>query len=227
MHASLAQLKNHYMPVTRPGATAPAFYELLLRSHDTEALFRPDVFVAGLCDDTLKALYRIQLDAAARDLPEEGVLAVNLEDRHRECLLPVLLERRGLLSLDPGRVIIELTTIPTRHTIRTLKYFGFRVALDDLGREAFPLDLLCEEGLELIKLDKSMVVNLHRSAHASLLRGLLALFASLGKETVVEGIETSEQLKLASEFGASYLQGYLIGRPAPHIQPVRSVQQPA
>lgn len=224
MSALHDQLRNHYMPVNRPGAASPSFYELLLRSTDTDALFRPDVFVSGLCNDDLRSLYRMQLRAAAHDLPEMSVLAVNLEDRHRECLLPVLLERNGPWALDPSRMIIELTTLPSRHTIRTLKYFGFTVALDDLGREAFPMDLLCEDALEMLKLDKSMVRNLHRPPHCSLLSGLLKLFASLGKETVVEGIETSAQLKLASEFGASYLQGYLIGRPTPRLL---QAQQPA
>lgn len=224
MSAQLAQLRNHYMPVSRPGAVNPSFYELLLRSNNTETMFRPDVFVSRLCHDDLRSLYRMQLRAAAHDLPDLSVLAVNLEDRHRECLLPVLLERSAPWALDPSRIIIELTTLPSRHTIRTLKYFGFTVALDDLGREAFPMDLLCEDALDILKLDKTMVHNLHRSPQCSLLRGLLTLFTSLGKETVVEGIETTDQLKLASEFGASYLQGYLIGRPAPQL---RQVRQPA
>jgi len=53
--------RNAYMPVIRPTVQAPAFYEILLRSRNTAALFRPDLYVTGLCNDDLRTLYRMQL----------------------------------------------------------------------------------------------------------------------------------------------------------------------
>jgi len=139
---------------------------------------------------------------------------VNMEDRHRECLLPILLDTAGP-HVPPDRMIVELTTIPSRQTLRTLKHFGFRVALDDLGREAFPLDLICEDALDMVKFDKGMMTSIHRPAHRALLGGLTHMLMGLGKDTVAEGIETQEQRQVASDLGVTYLQGYLMRAPAP------------
>lgn len=43
---------------------------------------------------------------------------------------------------------------------------------------------------------------------------VLEMAQSLGVETIVEGVETHEELEWARDRSASYAQGYLIARPA-------------
>jgi EAL domain-containing protein (putative c-di-GMP-specific phosphodiesterase class I) len=37
----------------------------------------------------------------------------------------------------------------------------------------------------------------------------------MGLEVIAEGVETEQQLKLVTQFGADLAQGYFIGRPMP------------
>jgi EAL domain-containing protein (putative c-di-GMP-specific phosphodiesterase class I) len=46
-------------------------------------------------------------------------------------------------------------------------------------------------------------------------RAVASLGASLGMETVAEGVETREQLEHIREEGCDKVQGYLTGRPTP------------
>ena len=51
-----------------------------------------------------------------------------------------------------------------------------------------------------------------------IVRTVLSLGLSLGKQVVAEGIETPAQLQRLRQMGATIGQGYLLGRPMPPLQ---------
>src|SRR5690606_36852233 len=80
---------------------------------------------------------------------------------------------------------------------------------------AFPFDK--------IKLDRSFMSEVETSPQAkAIIRAVLALGKSLDIPVLAEGIETDGQLALLGTEGCDEAQGYLLGRPAPIGDIIRS-----
>ncbi len=69
--------------------------------------------------------------------------------------------------------------------------------------------------IQQVKVDRSFIVEMEQDGEKSLviLQGVLNIANNLGMSTVMEGVETLEQLELLREMGAHKIQGYLVSRP--------------
>ncbi|WP_233839068.1 EAL domain-containing protein [Paraburkholderia sp. ZP32-5] len=97
--------------------------------------------------------------------------------------------------------------------VRALKNVGCRVALDDVGSGYSSFRSLLALGVDVVKIDGSLVrhARLDATAHARLTQ--LVSFAKACVQTVVvEGIETETDARIAQVSGATWLQGYLFSR---------------
>ncbi|HYW30817.1 MAG TPA: EAL domain-containing protein [Gemmatimonas sp.] len=107
----------------------------------------------------------------------------------------------------------------TNHLRRILDYYrgaGFRIALDDVGSGYSSLNLIHLLRPDILKLDMELVRGVDQDPYkARIAANLLDVAGALGIETLAEGIETEGELAWARENGATYVQGYLLGRPAP------------
>ncbi len=97
-----------------------------------------------------------------------------------------------------------------------LRAQGVRLAMDDFGTGYSSLSCLQEFPLDVLKVDRSFVVNAVKGRDfAALLHAVVTLADNLGLKVVAEGIETEEQLVLLQALGCAYGQGYLLARPMP------------
>ena len=88
--------------------------------------------------------------------------------------------------------------------------------MDDFGTGYSSLSYLRRFPIDKIKIDRSFMKDADTSADAlAIIRAVAGLGVSLGMTTLVEGIETEQQLALARAEGVSQGQGYLFGRPQP------------
>lgn len=93
---------------------------------------------------------------------------------------------------------------------------GFQVALDDFGAGQTSLAYLGSLPVDTVKIDQSFVNDVVTNAEASgLLLQILGMCKSLGKRTVVEGVETPGQYLLLRSFGCDFIQGYYFAKPMP------------
>ncbi|MEH2117389.1 EAL domain-containing protein [Nostoc sp.] len=117
------------------------------------------------------------------------------------------------------------------HLKTVLKYYrdaGFLIALDDLGSGYSSLNLLHQLRPDFIKLDMELIQDVHQNPYkASITEKLLEITQKLNIHSVVEGIECIEELNWLRERGATFAQGYLIGKPSevpvtttPHFDPI-------
>jgi diguanylate cyclase (GGDEF)-like protein len=97
-----------------------------------------------------------------------------------------------------------------------LRSHGVRLAMDDFGTGYSSLSCLLEFPLDVLKVDRSFVVNAGRGRDfAALLHAVVTLADNLGLKVVAEGIETEEQLVLLQALGCAYGQGFLLAKPMP------------
>ena len=91
---------------------------------------------------------------------------------------------------------------------------GFQMALDDFGAGYSGLHLLAELDVDLIKLDMSLVRDLHqRSRSAEIIRSTVKLCHALDVAVLAEGVECGAEAEALQEMGVSLMQGYFFAKP--------------
>jgi diguanylate cyclase (GGDEF)-like protein len=126
-------------------------------------------------------------------------------------------------GMTPGQLQLEVTESQIMQhrnialgMLGELRAHGVRLAMDDFGTGYSSLSCLQEFPLDVLKVDRSFVVNAGNGRDfAALLHAVVTLADNLGLKVVAEGIETEEQLVLLQALGCAFGQGYLLAKPMP------------
>lgn len=102
--------------------------------------------------------------------------------------------------------------------LKQLKAAGFRIILDDYGTGVTSADELTRYPLDIVKIDRSMLLNACTVKGNAEFCQLVAMATKLGMDVVCEGIETEEQNRFAREAGCHFGQGYLFFEPVSQDQ---------
>lgn len=118
--------------------------------------------------------------------------------------------------------VVESERIANRdHLLKILAYYraeGFRIALDDLGSGYSSLNLLAALRPDFVKLDMELVREVADDPlRRALVESLVRTANEHGIQVIAEGVETVETACVLASMGVQFLQGYLLGRPAPHL----------
>ncbi|MBX5468240.1 MAG: EAL domain-containing protein [Firmicutes bacterium] len=209
--SALPDLTIAFQPICQLATRAPIGYEALLRGPGG----RPIPVLAWI-------------DQAAREgwLPRLLHRAWALAAQHAgDVLRPseVLFVNWDQRAAPPPRLpwpktVVELSErLPlTPDAVAALHALGARVAMDDFGHGVTTMRVLTPPGVDVIKLDMTIVRGVDRDpARRALLRGLVDLCLTLapGVWIIAEGIETEGELQALVDCGISLGQGFLLGVP--------------
>lgn len=223
-------LRMHLQPIVHAhDVTSVYAYECLLRGVSaTGDLVNPK----AMFDIAASAKLTYQLDRAARMAAIRTIIEQTITDYvfinfnptsvydPRTCLRTTFAAIEKA-HINPQQIVFEvieseyINDVPHLLNITThYRREGFRIALDDLGAGYGSLGLLAELKPDIVKLDRRLISNIDQDKfQQSILQSLLDMAQHLGIETVAEGIERPEERDWLIEHGATYLQGYLFGRP--------------
>jgi diguanylate cyclase (GGDEF)-like protein len=224
------QFELHYQTLVDAHGGHVVGVEALVRwRHPTRGLVPPLSFIS-IAEETglILPLGRWVLERACRDAlqwPDHVTVAVNVssvqmrQKSFGEAVLAVLAET----GLPASRLEIEITESAlleehevTQENFSTIHGAGIRIAMDDFGTGYSSLSYLRRFPIDKIKIDRSFMSEAETSADArAIIRAVASLGISLGVTTVVEGVETMQQLELARAEGVVQVQGYLLSRPEP------------
>lgn len=135
----------------------------------------------------------------------------------------ILLETKA----SPDSLVFEITesvvvedSEKALQTVTKLNDLGISTALDDFGTGYSSLAILSLLPFQYLKVDRSFLDDLDSadSQAASVLRGIVSIASGLGQVTIMEGVETKEQLDVLKEIGADRIQGYYFSKPVPPNQ---------
>ncbi|MBI5106163.1 MAG: EAL domain-containing protein [Solirubrobacterales bacterium] len=228
------QLEVDYQPIVDLGAGRVAGVEALVRwNHPTRGRLGPVQFI-GLAEETGTivglGLHVLRVACAeVHAINEERVgpaplhVSVNvstkqLQDPAFPAAVAAVLAETGLPA---EQLVLELTEtllVDDREEImgqlERLKALGLRLAVDDFGTGYSVLSYLQQFPVDLLKIDKSFIDDLHRRPEkAKLVAGIVNLGASLNLQVVAEGIEEVAQAAELRAMRSPYGQGYLYSRP--------------
>jgi diguanylate cyclase (GGDEF)-like protein len=98
---------------------------------------------------------------------------------------------------------------------------GFQIAVDDAGAGYAGLTLIAELRPDYIKIDKSLIVDIHKDPEKRALVETTATFADkIGSRIIGEGIESKEQAICLKDIGVHCGQGFFLAQPACPKPPV-------
>ena len=157
------------------------------------------------------------------ELHRNTFISINLSSRHLTQANQVnkLTAMISKNTDEPERLILEFNESAfTKHTdialksLRKLKKFGVKLALDDYGAGMSSFNFLHNYPFEFIKLDKSFVKSLsYNESNFSLVKALHGLGEQFGYRLVAEGIESEAMLNKLLEVGCEFGQGYHLSMP--------------
>ncbi|WP_233490912.1 GGDEF domain-containing protein [Pseudodesulfovibrio indicus] len=131
------------------------------------------------------------------------------------------LELMEKYNLTPDNIVFEITE---QHSVqdfdlfyRTLAHYrsqGFQIAVDDAGAGYAGLTLIAELQPDYIKLDKSLIDDIHKDPVKRALVETTATFADkIGSRIIGEGIESRDQAVCLKDIGVHCGQGYFLAHP--------------
>ena len=126
-------------------------------------------------------------------------------------------------GLKPGTVIFEITETAALGNLAAARAFaatlandGCAVALDDFGTGFGSFTYLKHIPARYLKIDIDFIRELTTSAtDKEVVKAIVGIASSLGKQTIAEGVENPETLVLLREYGVDYAQGFHIAKPQP------------
>lgn len=111
-------------------------------------------------------------------------------------------------------------------TMKELVDYGLLFALDDYGTGYSNISYLIQFPFEKIKFDKNMVWSYFKQENArKIMQNEFHLLKSLGKEIVVEGIETKEQYEEMEKQGIRFFQGYYFSPALPETKCIEYLKE--
>ena len=99
--------------------------------------------------------------------------------------------------------------------ILKVKQLGFVIALDDIGSGYTSLMNLCEYPIEIVKIDRQILLLTNTESGKKLFLGIIALMHYLQLKLVCEGVETEEQNALVTASDCDYVQGWYYSKAIP------------
>jgi PAS domain S-box-containing protein len=126
-------------------------------------------------------------------------------------------------EVNPAQLTFEITEtalignlLEARRFADRIRDLGCELALDDFGSGYASFRYLRIFPIDLVKIDGEYVVDLVANPQDQVLvRALVQVCQAYGIHTVAEYVQDEATLRLLRELGVDYVQGYLIGRPAP------------
>ncbi len=233
----------HYQPKFDIATGRIVGLEALLRWQDSQTgLVPPSLFVPLL--ERSGAIVEVGewvFQQAVREV--QGWMAQKIAVRVAVNVSPLQLRRRDFvqgvlasvapLAGQPAGVDIEITESMLMQDIELsidklwrLREAGIGVAIDDFGAGYSSLRLLSRLPVDTLKIDQSFIKGIVDTPNVmTLVSTIISLGRAFDMQTVAEGVETAEQLRMLRSIHCDQAQGFHLGRPAPAADTVAMIRR--
>jgi diguanylate cyclase (GGDEF)-like protein/PAS domain S-box-containing protein len=151
---------------------------------------------------------RVAVNLSARqflqhDLP--GMVAKALEE---SALEPECLE----IEITEGTIIEDFAR--AHATLSELRALGVSIAIDDFGTGYSALSYLQKFPVDVLKIDRSFICDLHRgNSSIAITQAIVTMAHELKLQVLAEGVDSGEQLEILATMDCDLLQGFYLSRP--------------
>jgi EAL domain-containing protein (putative c-di-GMP-specific phosphodiesterase class I) len=225
------QLRVYYQPIFRAGTREVSSLEALVRwQHPQLGLLPPSDFIpyaeeVGLINSITTAILTNAQDHLVKWRKKFNPalqICVNFSPRHFhlssiEDLFDDFVDSLdGLVIEVTESLLMDAKDVRVIDNLRWLKNHGALIALDDFGTGYSSLSYIHRYPVDLIKIDRSFVIDAPEDARdEALVKATIAMAHGVSAVVVAEGVDNINQEKLMVKLGADRIQGYLLAKPMP------------
>lgn len=207
--------------------------EALVRwDHPEDGLIGPNTFVPVL----EKSGDIIDLDLyvwekvlkTLREWKQRGLhlvpISINVSRLHtyQTDFIAILNQLTRAYQISPELIPLEVTesvfTEDSMHifeSIRQLQQDGFRFSMDDFGSGYSSLNMLKEEPVDEVKIDRSFLKDIESRKCQVVVKNVIAMIRELGIDLIAEGVENANQAEFLINYGCTRAQGFYYYKPMP------------
>jgi EAL domain-containing protein (putative c-di-GMP-specific phosphodiesterase class I)/CheY-like chemotaxis protein len=228
------KLVMFYQPIVLGATGEIKTFEALIRWPTDDGMISPGEFIplaeeTGLIldlDDYVMTSVCEQIGLWRKQHPTiKFSVGINISARHwaDEKLSEKVIKLLALNDLPGHYLKLEMTEsalVGDIKSVRTnfnlLQSHGVQIALDDFGTGYASLSYLLDFPFNVLKIDRVFIVDIETDEQKQkLLPAILQISKSLNMESIIEGVETKEQVDIVNQCDGDLIQGFYFYKPSP------------
>lgn len=187
-------------------------------------LFEQNGFIVRIDEYMFERVCQAQRERLDAGLPVVPVsVNVSRVHLHRSSFVPTYMRIKNAYRIPDELAELELTESMVLEDldaavaiIDELRQAGFRCSIDDFGSGQSSLNALKELPADELKLDRAFLFERdHSEKEEVIVRTVIDMAGKLDMKTVMEGVETQEQLAFIKTTSCDMIQGFVFSRPVP------------
>jgi diguanylate cyclase (GGDEF)-like protein len=213
-----------YQPIINLNYETIHHYEALLRIQDDDKIIFPDKILPDLENSYFYSRISMKvIEYNIKKLRKNSTLIVSInlsaDDLLNDSILSLLFAHSDLSK----RILIEILENKSinysrvKESINKLKILGYKICIDDFGAGFSNIDHLLNLPIDYLKLDGSMIKNIHNDKKAhSIIEAITFFCQTNGIEVIAEFVENEEIVEILKGFGIEYGQGWYFDKAKPY-----------
>lgn len=171
------------------------------------------------------------------DLKSKGIEFIEVNLSVVQCMQEKIYEEiQGVLKkyqISPAMINLEITESAEAYSeerlvrnMARLSLTDITFSLDDYGSGYSNVNYLVDLPFSIVKIDKYLVwAAVKKVSSRRVLENTISMFKDINLKIVTEGIEDPEMMKMVTDMGADYLQGYYFSKPVPKEKLVECLEE--
>ncbi len=228
-------LSNHeftviYQPKTFTSNEKLAGAEALIRWYKGDEIIPPNKFIPLF--EKNKFIIKLDLyifEQVCKDLAiwrekyqYMPTISINVSKEHftNENFIDEYVKICKKYHIEPSSIDLEITesatidqNIDIIKVLHNIKARGFMISIDDFGTGYSSLSMLQNMPIDILKIDKVFVDKADLQSNNNIINYIMFIAKHLGVKTIVEGVETKEQMEFVKAIGGDIIQGYYYSKP--------------
>ncbi len=219
-----------YQPKTFTKNEKMSGAEALIRWYKNEKIIPPNKFIPLF--EKNKFILKLDLyifEQVCKDLAKwrtqyqyMPTISINVSKEHftNENFINEYVKICRKYEIEPSSIDLEITESATidedidiLKVLNNIKAQGFVISIDDFGTGYSSLNMLQTMPIDIIKIDKVFVDKADLKTDNNMINYIMFMAKHLGVRTIVEGVETKEQMEFVRTIGCDIIQGYYYSKP--------------
>ena len=224
------EFQIYYQPKTYTKDEKIAGAEALIRWQTKDKMIPPDKFIPLF--EKNKFIIKLDLyifEQVCKDLVDwknkyqyMPTISINVSKEHfiDENFVMQYVKICKKYKIEPNKIDLEITESATIDSnvdilkvLNNIKKQGFIISIDDFGTGYSSLSMLQNMPIDIIKIDKVFIDKADLQSNQNIINDIMFIAKHLKVKTIVEGVETQEQVKFVNEIGCDIIQGYYYSKP--------------
>ncbi|MDD5157196.1 EAL domain-containing protein [Sulfurimonas sp.] len=222
-------LQPFFQPIINNKTKKIEKYECLVRIRDEETIISPYRFMeASKLTGTLSLVTRTMIEQSFKMFSNndyEFSINITNADLYLNYLENFLLKQSRKYNINPSRVVLEiLEDIDSLDSpeillqLNSLRYHGFKIAIDDFGSRSSNFSRLLEFSPDYLKIDGSFIKNILEDKNSLIIvESIVFLCKKSNIKIIAEFVHSAEVQAKIEELEIDYSQGYYFGEPKAEV----------